>query len=33
MTGAPDPTSRPPAPDLDGNRGEILRWLDEISKQ
>lgn len=33
MTGAPDPTTRPPAPDLDGNRGEILRWLDEISKQ
>lgn len=33
MTGAPDPTTRPPAPDLDGNRGEILRWLDEMSKQ
>ncbi len=33
MTGAPDPTTRPPAPDLDGNRGEILRWLDEVSKQ
>ena len=28
MTDAPDPTSRAPAPDLDGNRGEILRWLD-----
>jgi len=33
MTGAPDPTTRPPAPDLDSNRGEILRWLDEMSKQ
>lgn len=29
MSGAPDPKSRPPAPDLDGNRGEILRWLNE----
>ena len=29
MTDAPDPTTRGPAPDLDGNRGEILRWLDE----
>ncbi|WP_121633773.1 CaiB/BaiF CoA transferase family protein [Tropicibacter alexandrii] len=29
MTDAPDPTTRKPAPDLDGNRGEILRWLDE----
>ncbi len=29
MTDAPDPTTRAPAPDLDGNRGEILRWLDE----
>ncbi|SMX45196.1 CaiB/BaiF CoA transferase family protein [Maliponia aquimaris] len=28
MTDAPDPTTRGPAPDLDGNRGEILRWLD-----
>lgn len=28
MSGAEDKTSRPPAPDLDGNRGEILRWLD-----
>lgn len=28
MTGAPDPASRSPAPDLDGNRGEILRWLE-----
>ena len=24
-----DRTTRRPAPDLDGNRGEILRWLDE----
>lgn len=24
-----DPTTRGPAPDLDGNRGEILRWLGE----
>lgn len=30
MTDAPDPTSRAPAPDLDGNRGEILRWLDGL---
>ncbi len=29
MTDAVDPTTRSPAPDLDGNRGEILRWLDE----
>ncbi|MEQ5868773.1 CoA transferase [Sagittula sp. NFXS13] len=29
MTDAPDPTSRAPAPDLDGNRGEILRWLEQ----
>lgn len=29
MTGNPDPSTRGPAPDLDGNRGEILRWLDE----
>ncbi len=29
MTDAVDPTTRAPAPDLDGNRGEILRWLDE----
>ncbi|WP_425074629.1 CaiB/BaiF CoA transferase family protein [Sagittula sp. S175] len=29
MTDAPDPTSRGPAPDLDGNRGEILRWLEQ----
>jgi CoA:oxalate CoA-transferase len=28
MTDAADPTARPPAPELDGNRGEILRWLD-----
>ncbi|MBV6638966.1 MAG: CoA transferase, partial [Mameliella sp.] len=29
MTDAPDPKSRAPAPDLDGNRGEILRWLEQ----
>ena len=29
MTDATDPTTRPPAPDLDGNRGEILRWLEQ----
>lgn len=29
MSDAPDPTSRAPAPDLDGNRGEILRWLEQ----
>jgi CoA:oxalate CoA-transferase len=29
MTGAADTTTRSPAPDLDGNRGEILRWLDD----
>ncbi|MFW2545152.1 CaiB/BaiF CoA transferase family protein [Primorskyibacter sp. 2E107] len=27
MSDAPDATTRGPAPDLDGNRGEILRWL------
>ncbi|WP_425102024.1 CaiB/BaiF CoA transferase family protein [Tropicibacter sp. S64] len=27
LSDAPDPTTRGPAPDLDGNRGEILRWL------
>ncbi|PYG31661.1 CaiB/BaiF CoA transferase family protein [Pelagimonas varians] len=29
MTDNPDPSTRRPAPDLDGNRGEILRWLDD----
>lgn len=29
MTDSPDPTTRGPAPDLDGNRGEILRWLEK----
>lgn len=29
MSDVPDPTTRAPAPDLDGNRGEILRWIDE----
>lgn len=29
MSGMEDRTTRPPAPDLDGNRGEILRWLEE----
>ena len=28
MSEAADPATRAPAPDLDGNRGEILRWLD-----
>ncbi|QFS83385.1 Formyl-coenzyme A transferase [Roseivivax sp. THAF40] len=28
MSSAEDRTVRTPAPDLDGNRGEILRWLD-----
>ncbi|SNR57715.1 CaiB/BaiF CoA transferase family protein [Puniceibacterium sediminis] len=28
MSGSEDRTTRTPAPDLDGNRGEILRWLD-----
>lgn len=27
VSGIDDKTTRPPAPDLDGNRGEILRWL------
>jgi CoA:oxalate CoA-transferase len=27
MSDTPDPTTRSPAPELDGNRGEILRWL------
>ncbi|MHA6324122.1 CaiB/BaiF CoA transferase family protein [Roseivivax sp. CAU 1753] len=30
MSGVEDRTSRSPAPDLDANRGEILRWLDEV---
>ncbi len=29
MTDNPDPSTRRPAPDLDGNRGDILRWLDD----
>ncbi|MFP7570562.1 CaiB/BaiF CoA transferase family protein [Marivita sp. S2033] len=29
MSGIPDATTRRAAPDLDGNRGEILRWLEE----
>ncbi|WP_299921593.1 CoA transferase [uncultured Pelagimonas sp.] len=29
MTDNPDPPTRGPAPDLDGNRGDILRWLDD----
>ncbi|WP_136442717.1 CaiB/BaiF CoA transferase family protein [Pacificoceanicola onchidii] len=29
LSDAPDPTTRGPAPELDGNRGEILRWLGE----
>ena len=28
MSGLGDPTVRPAAPDLDGDRGEILRWLE-----
>ena len=28
LSDAPDPKTRAPAPDLDGNRGDILRWLD-----
>lgn len=29
MSDAEDRTTRAPAPELDGNRGEILRWLDD----
>ncbi len=29
MTGLGDPSVRPAAPDLDGDRGEILRWLQD----
>ncbi len=29
MTGLPDPSTRPPAPTLDGDRADILRWLDD----
>ncbi|MHA7874507.1 CaiB/BaiF CoA transferase family protein [Roseivivax sp.] len=29
ISGAEDRSARGPAPDLDGNRGEVLRWLDE----
>jgi CoA:oxalate CoA-transferase len=28
ISGTTDPATRPPAPELDGNRGEILRWLE-----
>lgn len=28
ISGTSDPATRGPAPDLDGNRGEILRWLE-----
>ncbi|WP_425039097.1 CaiB/BaiF CoA transferase family protein [Primorskyibacter sp. S187A] len=28
ISGMADPSTRPPAPSLDGNRGEILRWLE-----
>lgn len=28
MSGLPDPATRPPAPDLDGDRAAILAWLD-----
>ncbi len=31
ISGTPDPATRRPAPDLDGNRGEILRWLENGS--
>jgi CoA:oxalate CoA-transferase len=29
ISDSPDPTTRTPAPELDGNRGEILRWLSD----
>lgn len=29
MSGLNDPTVRPAAPDLDGDRGDILRWLED----
>ncbi|TNF18609.1 MAG: CoA transferase [Rhodobacteraceae bacterium] len=31
ISGMDDKTTRPPVPDLDGNRGEILRWLAETA--
>ncbi|MEX0303448.1 MAG: CaiB/BaiF CoA transferase family protein, partial [Leisingera sp.] len=30
MSDLPDPSTRPPAPELDGNRAEILSWLKEV---
>ncbi|MCC1493580.1 CaiB/BaiF CoA-transferase family protein [Cognatishimia sp. F0-27] len=33
LSDAPDPTCRRPAPDLDANRGEIMRWLSETASK
>ena len=33
MSGLPDPATRAPAPQLDGNRAEILAWLEEVEAQ
>ena len=33
MSGLPDPATRAPAPQLDGNRAEILAWLEEVEVQ
>lgn len=33
MSGLPDPDTRRPAPQLDGNRAEILAWLEEVEAQ
>ena len=33
MTGLPDPATRPPAPQLDGSRAQILAWLEEVEGQ
>ena len=33
MSGLPDPATRPPAPQLDGSRAQILAWLEEVEGQ
>jgi CoA:oxalate CoA-transferase len=33
MTDLPEPSTRDPAPALDGNRAAILRWLDDLDAE
>ncbi|UWQ51548.1 CoA transferase [Leisingera caerulea] len=33
MSGLPDPATRPPAPQLDGSRAQILAWLEKVERQ